>query len=396
MAFSSAPYPAMSMIGEADLIRHVYLPALVKSYVVWTSALGPGGSHFVISATTPEVPGAAFDDRIIAGPYQIRAFAVWETETANVILILYEDNEGRLWALTYNVATETVVSAPTLKYTGQHPSLSTDGVTSTIVSYLQSGGLLLRKGLDGIERVVVAPSASYVLDHDAHQKESEPYVVRYLGLHGPNPDVARVFVADGNTEALYDAGLSILEGGVSKLRDASGNNCHLTLGGTIEYNANGITLDGVVTPQATAVPMGVGLTIEAWLAPRFAQREAHLVSNANLLFGCFNTGMLYFSFYQGGAWKNFIQTLGRRLDVRDMNYVALSHTWGTGSSTFMVINGSVVPGAWVIGTGNENPGLVSLATMGIPLARGDVLKSFMLSSVAKTSGQIQDYTKGKV
>ena len=384
------------MIGEALLLRHVYLPALATSYVVWTAALGPGGTHFIVSPTTPTVFGSEFDDVVIAGPYQVKDFMAWETTTPNVILILYSDNENWLWALTYNVATNTVVAGPTKKYGGQSPGLSTDGVTNPIVSYLRTGGLLIRKALDGTERLVVAPSATYMLDQDTHEKESAPYVVRFLGLHGPNPDVARVFVPDADTEAIYDAGQSLLEDGTTKLQDASGNDCHLVLGGGVTYNANGVTFDGVFVPWAANVPMGAGLTIEAWLAPGFTQREAHVVQHTSLLFGYFNTGWLYFRFYQGGAWKDFIQTGGRRLDVRDTNYVALSHTWGSGASTFAVINGSSVPGAWVMGTGSENPALASLDVMQIPLARGEVLRSFMLSSVAKTLLQIQDYTKGKV
>ena len=395
MVWSSAPYPSMSMIGEARLLRHVYLPGLTTSYIVWAADLTPGGSTFVISPTVADVPGGPFDDKIIAGPFQVRDFTVFETTTPNVILILYLDQEGNMWTLEYNVATRVVVTGPTKEFAGLSPGLSTDGLTVPIVSYLRSVGLRLRKTVGGIERPVVTPSDSYMIDHDVHEKESVPFVIRYVGLHGQNPDVARSFVADGDTEALYDSGESVFSGGTFKLHDGSGNDCHLELG-TGSYNAQGIQFDGTFTPSTSSVPIaGTGLTIEAWFNPHMHRRENPVVDASTVKFGYLNDGTLYFQFYASGNWVIFKQSGGRRLDPMDMNYVAVSHVWGTGASAFMVINGSQVPCVWVAGTGNETPGLTTLS-FSMNLGKDDVFKSMAIGSAAKSLLAILNYTKGKV
>lgn len=141
--------------------------------------------------------------------------------------------------------------------------------------------------------------------------------------------------------------------------------------------------------------MGLGLTIESWAIPHMDKGIANFVESANVYFGYRNDGTIYFQFYYSGSWVVLRQTGGRRLDPLEMNYVAVSHVWGTGSSAFMVVNGSQVPCTWMFGIGDENPALTTLS-FSMNLGHGDVFRSMAISSVAKSLLAIQNYTKGKV
>lgn len=157
-------------------------------------------------------------------------------------------------------------------------------------------------------------------------------------------------------------------------------------------------------PSFAATP---ALTIEARIWPRWrTSSEALIFSNystatslgtrvqGTVTFALAQDGTLRFRFETTTASIELRQTGGERVRVNDLNYVAVSHTFGAGSSSFMVVNGVVVPAQWFFGGGSESPTLIVAAPQ-IALNHGDELIGLRVSSVAKTQAQIRDYLRGR-
>lgn len=393
MAFST-PAEVVSLLGDAEIVRHVYLPGLTKSYTIWTARLDAGGWYLVTRPSEAvDFDDPDHSDLVIAGPFDvITAVAAHETTTTNIVAIVFESPTG-LWVVEYNYSTQIVSSGPTLLYAGSSPSLA-EGPNHVLASYLIDGALNARKGLLASELEIVRPSSNDYIDHDTHEKVGAPAVYRYLGLQGQRPAVSRLFQADVDTEALFVSGLSTTVGSTPALYDFSGNGLHLELGGNLDYNSQGIQFDGSYIPSISVLPLGAGNTFEAWITPKFSAHSTYIVSG-DVFFGYRNDGRMFFGFDDGGNIKYFVQKAGRKPNRGRPNYLVAIHTFGSASSTRLVVNGSEVEGEWVKGVGNEDPALTDFAAT-IELGFGELLHQWMASSVAKTLAQIQDYAKGKM
>lgn len=203
----STPAEIVSLLGDAEQVRHVYLPGLTKSYSVWSAKLNAGGYYLVTRESAPVAfTPAEHSDQVVAGPFAaIKSFAAHETAVANIVAMVFEGHDG-LWVVEYDYVNQVLASGPTRLFPGEAPSLAT-GVAETLTSYLVGGALKARKGLAGGELDIARPSSSNLLDHDTQDKSSTPTVSRYLGLHGQRAQVSRRFTVEASTEALYESGL---------------------------------------------------------------------------------------------------------------------------------------------------------------------------------------------
>jgi len=149
------------------------------------------------------------------------------------------------------------------------------------------------------------------------------------------------------------------------------------------------------------------LTIEARLWPRWrTSREALLFSNyvppnssgtrtqGTVTLALAPDGTLRFRFETTTASVELRQTGGDRVRAHSLNYIAVSHTFGAGGASFMVVNGAVVPAQWFGGGGNESPTLLAAAPQ-IALNNGDELVGLRVSSVAKSASDIRSYLRGR-
>ena len=219
--------------------------------------------------------------------------------------------------------------------------------------------------------------------------------------------------------ALYAKGLSGIKANVSgsgtaqRLLDASGTGNH-----GVPFEPLLITARGLAVPVTRVSGRVVGvssfttpaaLTIEARVVPRWNEAaERALFSNraelADSSGGVRNAGgvelaftpegRIVFRFDTAAATVELRQTSGSLLRFNELNYIAVSHTFGAGGSTFIAINGEPVPAQWVAGSGGEVPALDARAGT-VSINPGDMLEGLRISNVAKTITQIRDYLRGR-
>lgn len=205
-----------SLIGDAKLVRHVYLSGLAVSHVVWTANLTGGGDRFIHVAL-----GAAYgDDRVIPIPAaRVENFYVLEGTTPNVGIFVYDDGDN-LWKFTYNFSTLAVVSQPERLYAGTVPALASDA-SEVKPFYLRDQAVQLREGFTGGERTLVDPSAGDILDQD-FMAEISGQVANYAGLHAPAVDLA-LPLRDADAIVLYNFESETTVPGMSQVIDSVGN-----------------------------------------------------------------------------------------------------------------------------------------------------------------------------
>jgi hypothetical protein len=152
----------------------------------------------------------------------------------------------------------------------------------------------------------------------------------------------------------------------SSLSAADSKNAH---NGTILGSATAATgkIDGGLSnpAQGDTISFGDvqistgGITIEGWVNPSSfsATNNKEILSHWEnyALRAAFNTnGKIKFSYKDaGGTWHEY-QTDNIVLTLSTWTHVALSYTYGTGSSAHMYINGAEVGAGWT-GTGNGSP-----------------------------------------
>jgi hypothetical protein len=243
MAFSSPP-EVVSTLGDADVVRHVYVSGLTKSYAVWAARLSAAGYSLIMRPSDAvDFASVDFSDLVVAGPFgRVLSFAAKETSTPSVVAIVFEQSNG-LWVVEYDCANEVLSSGPTQLYEGTDPAISV-GVSNLLLTYLREGALKLRSSLAGSEKEITRPSSTDIIDQDAHEKVGVPTVVRYAGLVGQNAEVARKFVAEAGSECVLDSSLStLLPGSLGVLDEVDGGD-------------DGIVGDNVTTGSPS--PIGVG------------------------------------------------------------------------------------------------------------------------------------------
>jgi hypothetical protein len=167
MAFSSPP-EVVSTLGDADVVRHVYVSGLTKSYAVWAARLSAAGYSLIMRPSDAvDFASVDFSDLVVAGPFgRVLSFAAKETSTPSVVAIVFEQSNG-LWVVEYDCANEVLSSGPTQLYEGTDPAISV-GVSNLLLTYLREGALKLRSSLAGSEKEITRPSSTDIIDQDAH------------------------------------------------------------------------------------------------------------------------------------------------------------------------------------------------------------------------------------
>jgi hypothetical protein len=205
---------------------------------------------------------------------------------------------------------------------------------------------------------------------------------------------------DVNTiELLYQKGVEGRLANYPKTRyircllDQSGNLKHAQLNSyLIELVNHGVLFIGIAPSmyiRQWTIPAHI--TFETWITPKLESQLCYVIRRGNLQFKYYNDGSLEFDV---GA-SVYRQTSGIKLKAGTKAHLAVVHTFGSGSSTFMTINGKVVPASWIMGDGNDSIGSGNI-DLRVCLGDGDILNSMRLKQSRKTAQQLLDYVGGKV
>ena len=196
MTFSIPIY--VSKLGDAKLVRHVYVPALAKSFLVWTYADG-GNDRFARKA----IDGVEGSDVNITAPlFPIKNFYALNLTTANQVLFLFDDGRD-MWQMVVDFATNTIVTAPEIVFTGVDPSLMYD--TMLRAFYLRENDLKLRNNITDPEQNIVEMSSLLAIDQDIVRKAVSSRA-RYVGQHTLDGAIALPARTDAYTYLLYALG----------------------------------------------------------------------------------------------------------------------------------------------------------------------------------------------
>lgn len=137
-----------------------------------------------------------------------------------------------------------------------------------------------------------------------------------------------------------------------------------------------------------SLSLSSAITLEAWFTPLFASRSLSLASGLVTL--TLTDGRYWqFTFSGGGTYR-----CSKPIEAGSRHYAAVSHTFGSGSGTFIAIDGIQAPGSWVSGTGNEAASTPS-GSVSVSLGRGDTFHQLKISDVAKTFSSISAYFAGR-
>jgi hypothetical protein len=199
-------------------------------------------------------------------------------------------------------------------------------------------------------------------------------------------------------------------GSARRLLDSGAGARHGILSAHALSTVRGTARGGGVGTVVVAAPSFVApsaLTIEARLWPRYAVAGDRVVfgnrvypdntgsrtqGTVDLIYT--PEGMLAFRFETATATVELQQTGGSRIRTNALNHVAVSHTFGAGGSSFLMINGDQVPARWTGGGGNETPTMLAAAPS-LSVNPGDELVGLRVSNVAKSQTAIRDYLRGR-
>jgi hypothetical protein len=174
-------------------------------------------------------------------------------------------------------------------------------------------------------------------------------------------------------------------------RTAVGNgDSILVAAGTLPVQSSAFTVEVIVYPRLTSVEALVYSSRAELIHSSGGVRNQGGVELAYA-----SDGSLRFRFDTASATVEFRQESGERLRYNSVNHVAVSHTFGSAGDTLLVVNGSVVTGRWIGGSGNEVPSL-SAGAPSLSLGTSDQLAVVRVSNVAKTLTQIREYLRGRL
>jgi hypothetical protein len=385
MPFSDPDYA--STLGDAKLVRHVHVPALAKSFLVWTYADGVNDRFAAKAYDAPMGSDVALTEPL----FPIQNFHVIDMLADGEVLFLFDDGTS-LWQMIVDLGTDAIVLAPEVLYTGTDPSALYDGLIRMF--YLKNNNLMLRNGIAGVEQDLSQMTSMVILDQDVEKKGSV-HKARYAGKHTPAGPVALPLRVEANTYVLYRDTL-IDVGGTDYLKDLSPTAKHAEISGVSVFPGIGTLFNtgGYCRLVNWVVP--AAMTIEAWFVPNFrAASVGYILKTSNLNLTYNNERMLSFDF-TGTVKHTFTQSAGLQLLPDQPNHVVVSHVFGAMPLvTFMTINGKEVWASWTSGNGTESPSFGAL-TSTIELGWQDILQEFRISTVAKSQSDILDYIRGRV
>jgi hypothetical protein len=139
---------------------------------------------------------------------------------------------------------------------------------------------------------------------------------------------------------------------------------------------------------------GETITLSVWTRPGRIRGCDGWISNGGnwvIQMACNGTGdMLGFAFYSSG-WKVFWSPATNPISTEQWYHIVLTHTFGNGASTRFYLNGELVGGSWVDGTGNESPSSSLNARIGDTTdeAYRGLLDEARVSRIARSASWIQ-------
>lgn len=174
-------------------------------------------------------------------------------------------------------------------------------------------------------------------------------------------------------------------------RTVSGDNGNaLFAGGSSFVGSSGFTIEAVVYPKCREMDEALIFSNRAELI----HSASGVRAQGAIEFGYTAEGTLQFRFDTASATVEFRQTSGERMRFNARNHIAVSHTFGAGGNTLLVVNGSPVVGRWVGGGGSETPTLLTAAPT-FSVGPGDEIAGIRVSNVAKTITQIREHLRGR-
>ncbi len=159
----------------------------------------------------------------------------------------------------------------------------------------------------------------------------------------------------------------------------------------------------------SSYPGTVAFTIEALIKPRWSETAERAVfsnrvdlsssssgsrTQGAVEFAYTPDGMILFRFDTASVTVELRQTGGVRLRMAEKNHIAVTHTFGFGGSSMLVVNGSPVPARWVGGSGSEIPTLLTAAPS-VRINPGDEVMGLRVSNVARTIADLRNYLRGR-
>jgi len=136
------------------------------------------------------------------------------------------------------------------------------------------------------------------------------------------------------------------------------------------------------------------ITLESLFVPSGEESRGRML-DGQLFLGYDAWNRLYFGYVDGGTVHTYRQSALAGVVNKRLNHVAVTHQWGVAASTKLYVNGLLVPGSWVSGTGATDPALGTI-TSSVDMGTGDYLVQLSASNVAKSQADIEDYAKGRL
>jgi hypothetical protein len=134
--------------------------------------------------------------------------------------------------------------------------------------------------------------------------------------------------------------------------------------------------------------------LEALFIPNSVS-DRGLMLDGDLFIGYDAWDRLYWGYIDGGTTHLYSQTRLVGAFKKQINHVAITHEWGVASSTKLYVNGLLVPGDWVRGTGATDPALGTISSF-VNLKTDDILVQLSVNDIAKSQADIEDYAKGRL
>lgn len=171
------------------------------------------------------------------------------------------------------------------------------------------------------------------------------------------------------------------------IKDLSGNNKDgYFSSGNIVRTPNGLyfAADGAAT-YCGSITLSSSITIEEWVQLSLSQRTI------TVLDGSISIKLIDRTYWQVSVGGSVYRA---KLEVAegDRLFIALSHSFGNGSSILLSINGKVASGSWISGNGND--AMSGPAAFAVRLGTGDYLQQLYISHRTKTIEEIRAYLGG--
>ena len=376
----------LSIFHNAIRPRGVYLSGPGKVFAIWT-VYDVGGIRFVAKQHDGAV-GSEF--MLPVAPDVVFDFGV-AALTGDRAVVAYGDG-ARIKYFVYDFATDNLVVDTTIMAQGHGPALSNDGRVRT--TFVRDNIIKLISNIPGGAETDLVSSPAYVIQsHDTGTKQ--PYVLYYLAGHSGDVSVALPIRDDVDSVFVYDCRDTIISGAPDHYVDKSGGGNTLDVHAGATDTDRGLRFGRAADVRITGWPVpAFFLTLESLFIPAGQVRRGRML-DGDLFMGHDAWGRAYWGYVDGGTIHVYQQTRLTGVVKGRLNHVAVTHQWGVAASTELFVNGLLVPGAWVQGTGATDPALGAI-TSTVDMGVDDLLVQLSANSVIKSGADIADYAKGRL